>query len=221
MKSKKMHKEGNETLLFSLAFVILVGIALYVYSAPIWLWCVIMIPLLIVFGVIVNFFRYPPRVFHGDMLHDVIAPSDGTIVCLEEVFEPDVFKEQRLMISIFMSVTNVHAQWCPLAGQVLRAEHEDGRFKKAYLPKASSENERSTIVIKSDAGPTIMMRQVAGAVARRIVTYVEAGDRTEVNAELGFIKFGSRIDIFLPVGTEVCVKMKDAVRGNITTIAKI
>lgn len=221
MKSKKMHKEGNETLLFSLAFVILVGIALYVYSAPIWLWCVIMIPLLIVFGVIVNFFRYPPRVFHGDMLHDVIAPSDGTIVCLEEVYEPDVFKDQRLMISIFMSVTNVHAQWCPLAGQVLRAEHEDGRFKKAYLPKASSENERSTIVIKSDAGPTIMMRQVAGAVARRIVTYVEAGDRTEVNAELGFIKFGSRIDIYLPVGTEVCVKMKDTVRGNITTIAKI
>lgn len=216
-----MHKEGNETLLFSLAFVILVGIALYVYSAPIWLWCVIMIPLLIVFGVIVNFFRYPPRVFHGDMLHDVIAPSDGTIVCLEEVYEPDVFKDQRLMISIFMSVTNVHAQWCPLAGQVLRAEHEDGRFKKAYLPKASSENERSTIVIKSDAGPTIMMRQVAGAVARRIVTYVEAGDRTEVNAELGFIKFGSRIDIYLPVGTEVCVKMKDTVRGNITTIAKI
>lgn len=221
MKSKKMHKEGNETLLFSLAFVILVGIALYVYAAPIWLWCVVMIPLLIVFGVIVNFFRYPPRVFHGDMLHDVIAPSDGTIVCLEEVYEPDVFKDQRLMVSIFMSVTNVHAQWCPLAGQVLRAEHEDGRFKKAYLPKASSENERSTIVIKSDAGPTILMRQVAGAVARRIVTYLEAGDRSEVNAELGFIKFGSRIDLYLPVGTEVCVKMKDTVRGNITTIAKI
>lgn len=216
-----MHKEGNETLLFSLAFVLLVGVALYVYTAPIWLWCVIMIPLVIVFGVVVNFFRYPPRVFQGDMLHDVIAPSDGTIVCLEEVYEPDVFKDQRLMVSIFMSVTNVHAQWCPLAGQVLRAEHEDGRFKKAYLPKASSENERSTIVIKSDAGPTILMRQVAGAVARRIVTYLEAGDRSEVNAELGFIKFGSRIDLYLPVGTEVCVKMKDTVRGNITTIAKI
>lgn len=216
-----MHKEGNETLLFSLAFVILVGVALYVYNAPIWLWSVIMVPLLIIFGVIVNFFRYPPREFEGDKLHDVIAPSDGTIVCLEEVYEPDVFKDQRLMISIFMSVTNVHAQWCPLAGQVLRAEHEDGRFKKAYLPKASSENERSTIVIKSDAGPTIMMRQVAGAVARRIVTYLEAGDRAEVNAELGFIKFGSRIDIYLPVGTELCVKMKDTVRGNITTIAKI
>lgn len=221
MKSKKMHKEGNETLLFSLAFVILVGIALYVYNAPVWLWCIIMVPLVIVFGVIVNFFRYPPRVFRGDMLHDVIAPSDGTIVCLEEVYEPDVFKEKCVMVSIFMSVTNVHAQWCPLAGQVLRADHEDGRFKKAYLPKASSENERSTIVIKSDAGPTIMMRQVAGAVARRIVTYVEAGDRAEVNAELGFIKFGSRIDLFLPLGTEVCVKMKDTVRGNITTIAKI
>lgn len=221
MKSKKMHKEGNETLLFSSAMVILVGISLYVYEAPVWLSAIIMCPLLIIFGIIVNFFRYPERKFKGDKLHDVIAPSDGTIVCIEEVFEPDYFKDKRIMVSIFMSVTNVHAQWCPLAGQVLKADHEDGRFKKAYLPKASNENERSTIVIKSDAGPVILMRQVAGAVARRIVTYLEAGDRSEIDGELGFIKFGSRIDLFLPLGTDVCVKLKDTVRGNTTTIAKI
>jgi phosphatidylserine decarboxylase len=155
------------------------------------------------------------------MLHDVIAPSDGTIVTIEEVTEPDYFKDRRIQISIFMSVTNVHAQWCPLNGDILKVTHEDGRFKKAYLPKSSNENERSTIVIKSDAGPVIMMRQVAGAVARRIVTYLEVGERSEINGELGFIKFGSRIDVFLPVGTEITVKIGDKVKGNISTIAKI
>ncbi len=208
-------------MLSFLAFIILVGVTLYVYESPHWLWILTMVPLLFLFGIVVNFFRYPERHFKGDMLHDVIAPSDGTIVCIEEVFEPDYFKDKRIMISIFMSVTNVHAQWCPLAGQVLLSEHEDGRFKKAWLPKASNENERSTIVIKSDAGPTILMRQVAGAVARRIVTYLEAGERSEVDGELGFIKFGSRIDVYLPLDAEILVQMKQAVRGNTTPIAKL
>lgn len=221
MKNKKMHKEGTTTILTGVAFIILVGITLYAYQAPVWLWAVAMIPLVIVQGIIINFFRYPERHFSGDKLHDVIAPSDGTIVCIEEVFEPDYFKDKRIMISIFMSVTNVHAQWCPLAGQCLVSEHEDGHFKKAYLPKASNENERSTIVIKSDAGPTIMMRQVAGAVARRIVTYLDAGERSEIDGELGFIKFGSRIDVYLPLDAEIKVKMKQAVRGNTTALAKI
>jgi len=221
MKNKKMHKEGTTTILTGLAFIILVGITLYAYQAPVWLWATAMIPLIIVQCIIINFFRYPERHFAGDKIHDVIAPSDGTIVCIEEVFEPDYFKDKRIMISIFMSVTNVHAQWCPLAGQCLVSEHEDGRFKKAYLPKASNENERSTIVIKSDAGPTILMRQVAGAVARRIVTYLEAGERSEIDAELGFIKFGSRIDVYLPLDADIQVKMKQAVRGNTTAIAKI
>ena len=221
MKTKKMHKEGTTTLLTFFAFIVLVAITLYVYEAPHWIWILLMAPLAFFFGVTVNFFRYPERHYKGDMVHDVIAPSDGTIVCIEEVTEPDYFKDKRIMISIFMSVTNVHAQWTPCAGQCLVSEHEDGRFKKAYLPKASNENERSTIVIKSDAGPTIMMRQVAGAVARRIVTYLEAGERSEVDGELGFIKFGSRIDLFLPLDTEILVKMNQPVRGNTTAIAHI
>lgn len=221
MKNKKMHKEGTTTILTCLAFILLVGVTLFVYESPIWLWAVILVPLITVFGIVVNFFRYPERHFQGDKVHDVIAPSDGTIVCIEEVYEPDYFKDKRLLISIFMSVTNVHAQWCPLAGQCIMSEHEDGRFKKAWLPKASNENERSTIVIKSDAGPVIMMRQVAGAVARRIVTYLEAGERSEVDGELGFIKFGSRIDLYLPLDANIQVKMKQAVRGNTTTIAKL
>ncbi len=216
-----MHKEGTATLLIYGAVVVIAAIILIITDVPLGVSLAIMVPLLIVYGITINFFRYPPRTFHGDELHGVIAPSDGTIVTIEEVMEPDYFKDRRIQISIFMSVTNVHAQWCPLNGDVLKSIHEDGHFKKAYLPKSSNENERSTIVIKSDAGPIIMMRQVAGAVARRIVTYLEAGDRSEINGELGFIKFGSRIDLFLPLDAEVLVKMGDKVRGNITTVAKI
>lgn len=221
MKAKKMHKEGTATLLAFGAIVVLTGLLLLVFEAHWLICCLIMIPLLIVYGIIINFFRYPERKFVGDMVHDVIAPSDGTIVTIEPVYEPDYFEEQRLQVSIFMSLTNVHAQWCPLAGDILKVTHEDGNFKKANLPKSSTENERSTIVIKSDAGPVIMMRQVAGAVARRIVTYLEAGERSEINGELGFIKFGSRIDLYLPLDAKLNVKMGDSVRGNTSVIAKI
>lgn len=216
-----MHKEGTATLLINGAVVVIAAIILIITHVPLGISLAVMVPLIIIYGITINFFRYPPRTFHGDELHDVIAPSDGTIVTIEEVLEPDYFKDRRIQISIFMSVTNVHAQWCPLNGDVLKSIHEDGHFKKAYLPKSSNENERSTIVIKSDAGPVIMLRQVAGAVARRIVTYLEAGDRSEINGELGFIKFGSRIDLFLPLDAEILVKMGDKVRGNITPIAKI
>ena len=221
MKPKKMHKEGTATLLIYGAVVVIAAIILFLAEIPLGIIVVVMVPLLIIYGITINFFRYPPRTFHGDELHDVIAPSDGTIVTIEEVMEPDYFKDRRIQISIFMSLTNVHAQWCPLNGDVLKAIHEDGHFKKAYLPKSSNENERSTVVIKSDAGPVIMLRQVAGAVARRIVTYLRPGDRSEINGELGFIKFGSRIDLFLPLDAQILVKMGDKVRGNTTPIAKI
>ena len=221
MKPKKMHKEGTATLLIYGAVVVIAAIILIITEVSLEISLAVMVPLLIVYGITINFFRYPPRTFHGDELHDVIAPSDGTIVTIEEVMETDYFKDRRIQISIFMSVTNVHAQWCPLNGDVIKSIHEDGHFKKAYLPKSSNENERSTIVIKSDAGPVILLRQVAGAVARRIVTYLEPGDRSEINGELGFIKFGSRIDLYLPLDAQILVKMGDKVRGNITTIAKI
>lgn len=221
MKNKKMHKEGWSTIIVVMAILVISAVILFVNDAPIWLKTLILAPEAFGAGIIINFFRYPYRTFKGDPLHDVIAPSDGTIVTIEEVYEPDYFKDKRIQISIFMSVTNVHAQWCPLNGQVLKVIHEDGHFKKAYLPKSSNENERSTIVIKSDVGPVIMMRQVAGAVARRIVTYINAGDRSEINGELGFIKFGSRIDVFLPLDSQVLVKMGEKVKGNVTSIAKI
>lgn len=216
-----MHKEGWSTIIVALSVVVISIVVLFVCEAPFWLKALILVPEILGSAVIINFFRYPHRTFRGDTLHDVIAPSDGTIVTIEEVSEPDYFEDKCIQISIFMSVTNVHAQWCPLNGQVLKVIHEDGHFKKAYLPKSSNENERSTIVIKSDAGPVIMMRQVAGAVARRIVTYINAGDKSEINGELGFIKFGSRIDVFVPLNAEVLVTLGQRVRGNETSIAKI
>lgn len=221
MKTKKMHKEGTATIIAMTSVVLIGGIICWATDAPLWLTCLVMCPLVTIYLIVINFFRYPERHFGGDRLHDVIAPSDGTIVTYEEVYEPDYFKDRRIQISIFMSVLNVHAQWCPLEGDVLKVMHEDGNFKKANLPKSSTENERSTIAIKSDAGPVIMMRQVAGAVARRIVTYLESGERSEIDGELGFIKFGSRIDLFLPLDAEIKVKIGDKVRGNTTTIAKI
>lgn len=221
MKNKKMHKEGAPTVVATIAILTISIVVLFAYTTPLWLKAVILIPEVIAASIIINFFRYPYRTFGGDMLHDVIAPSDGTIVTIEETYEPDYFQDKRIQISIFMSVTNVHAQWCPLNGQVMKVLHEDGNFKKAYLPKSSNENERSTIVIKSDAGPVIMMRQVAGAMARRIVTYINPGDRSEINGELGFIKFGSRIDVFLPLDAQILVTMNQKVKGNITTLAKI
>jgi phosphatidylserine decarboxylase len=220
MKKKKMHKEGMSTILVLLAVVVITVITLAVY-APFWLLVICLIPELIVLGITINFFRYPDRTFVGDDVHDVIAPSDGKIVTIEEVYEPEYFNDRRLQISIFMSLFNVHAQWCPLAGDILKVVHEDGRFRAAYLPKSSCENERSTIVIRSDAGPVILMRQVAGAMARRIVTYINAGERSEIDGELGFIKFGSRIDLYLPLDAEVKVKIGQNVRGNITPVARI
>lgn len=221
MKNKKMHKEGWSTIISVLSMLVLLTIILFLFQLPWWVIVLILIPEIIYSAVIINFFRYPNRTYAGDYNRDVVAPSDGTIVAIEEVYEPEFFDGKCLQVSTFMSVTNVHAQWCPCNGQVLKCEHEDGHFKKAYLPKSSSENERSTIIIKTDAGPNIMMRQVAGAVARRIVTYIKAGDRSEVNGELGFIKFGSRIDLFFPLGTQLCVKIGDKVKGNISTIAKL
>jgi len=216
-----MHKEGWSTIITVLSLLALLTVILFLFNLPCWVIALLLLPEIIYTAVIINFFRYPNRTYAGDYEHDVVAPSDGTIVTIEELQEPDYFGDKRIQVSIFMSVSNVHAQWCPCNGQVLKCEHENGNFKKAYLPKSSSENERSTIVVKSDAGPTIMMRQVAGAVARRIVTYISAGDRSEINGELGFIKFGSRIDLFLPVDAKLCVKIGDKVKGNISTIAKL
>jgi phosphatidylserine decarboxylase len=175
----------------------------------------------IVFLFFVNFFRYPKRVFGGETSDAVVAPADGAIVAIEEVEETEWFNDRRIQVSIFMTVFNVHANWIPFQGRVLYAIHHSGRFMAAYLPKSSTENERSTVVIRNDNGREVLVRQVAGALARRIVTYPKKGRYYQINDELGFIKFGSRVDLFLPLDAEILVEMDQKVRGNRTQLAKL
>ena len=160
----------------------------------------------VLYLLVVNFFRSPRRTFKGNRENVVVSSVDGTVVALEEVFEPEVLRRKVRMLSVFMSVFNVHANWFPTDGEVLMVKHHSGRFLSAYLPKASIENERSTVLIRAANGQEILMRQIAGAVARRIVTYARPGEPSNIEDHMGFIKFGSRVDIYLPLDAEIFVK---------------
>ena len=175
----------------------------------------------ILFLLILNFFRSPFRRFPYDSEGLVIAPADGTIVAIEEVMENEILHRKCLQISIFMSVFNVHANWFPVNGTVKHVSHNTGRFMAAYLPKSSTENERSAVVITTKNGVDVLARQIAGALARRIVTYAKVGEKCHVDEQMGFIKFGSRVDVYLPVGTEVLIEMDQKVTGNQTPIARL
>jgi phosphatidylserine decarboxylase len=175
----------------------------------------------ILYLLIVNFFRSPRRTFRGDRENVVVSSVDGTVVALEEVFEPEVLRRKVRMVSVFMTVFNVHANWFPVDGEVLLVRHHRGRFLSAYLPKASIENERSTVLIRATNGQEILVRQIAGAVARRIVTYAEPGDAANIEDHMGFIKFGSRVDIYLPLDAEVFVKIGDKTTGGVSVIARL
>lgn len=175
-----------------------------------------------VYAIAVNFFRCPIRLFQEDTEGIVVAAADGKIVVIEEVEENEYFHDRRLMISIFMSVTNVHANWFPVEGTVKKVVHHNGNFYKAWLPKASTENERSTVVIETPEGHEVLVRQVAGAVARRIVTYAREGEECNIDEHMGFIKFGSRVDVYLPIDkTEVLVHMGQKTVGNQTIVARL
>ena len=176
-----------------------------------------------VYGIVLNFYRCPIRRFSEDDDTEgiVVAPADGKIVVIERVHEDKYFHEDRLMISIFMSLFNVHANWFPVDGKVKLVHHEDGNYHKAWLPKASEENEHADTIITTPDGTDVLCRQIAGAMARRIVTYAKEGEDCFIDEHLGFIKLGSRVDIFLPVDAEVCVKMGQATTGDQTIIAKL
>ena len=175
-----------------------------------------------VYGIVLNFYRCPIRYFGSEDTEGiVVAPADGHIVVIEEVDENEYFHDRRLMISIFMSLWNVHANWFPVDGVVKSVQHFDGKFHKAWLPKASEENEHADTIITTPDGTDILCRQIAGAMARRIVTYAKPGEDCYIDEHLGFIKLGSRVDIYLPVGSEVCVKMGQTTMGDQTVIAKL
>jgi len=150
-----------------------------------------------------------------------VSSVDGTVVALEEVYEDEYLHRNCIQLSVFMTIFNVHANWVPVKGEITYYKHHSGRFLAANLPKSSSDNERSSIVIRTSTGEEVLVRQIAGAVARRIVTYVEQGEEVDINDFIGFIKFGSRVDIFLPLDTEIKVKLGDRTWGGETLIARL
>jgi phosphatidylserine decarboxylase len=203
-------------------------VATVLYAIVIWL-CLTFLPgflsypLMFITGLlwfwVFWFFRIPARTFtQGEQL--LISPCDGKVVVIEETHESEYFKDQRIQVSIFMSPLNVHVNRYPLSGTVQYARYHKGKYLVAWHPKSSTENERTTIVVKSSKAE-ILIRQIAGAVARRIVMYSKEGDSAAQNAELGFIKFGSRVDLFLPLGTKINAKIGDVVQGGIDVIATL
>lgn len=217
----KIHHEGTNILIIALILILAI-------NAPLWLWVRPLawpIASTVIFGVlyllIVNFFRSPRRLFKGDETDVVVASADGKVVALEETFEDEYLHGPAIQLSVFMSVFNVHANWFPVNGEVIYAKHHSGRFMAAYLPKSSTENERSTVVIRTPDGQLVLVRQIAGAMARRIVTYATPGDEASIQDHMGFIKFGSRVDIFLPLGTETLVNIGDKTIGGITEVARL
>lgn len=214
-----IHREGTNILI--LLFVVLLAL-----NVPVWLFMppyvipVILSGLsLVVYLFVFNFFRCPHRNYKGDRRGRVVSSVDGHVVAIERVYEPDYIKGEALMLSVFMSPLNVHANWYPVDGTVEYVRHHNGRFFSAYLPKASMENERCVVGMKAEGGDRLCAVQVAGAMARRIVTYARPGQRADISEHLGFIKFGSRVDLYLPVESEVLVKIGDVTRGGVTPVA--
>ena len=221
LKKIRIHREGTEELLYSMFAVIAIAVVL-------WRSFDTTIPFIIfiaIFGtawlLMLNFYRCPIRYFNGETERAVVAPADGKIVVIEETEENDYFHDKRLMISIFMSPLNVHANWFPVDGKVKFVKHFDGNYHKAWLPKASEENEHADIMIETPQGEEVLVRQIAGAMARRIVTYAKPGEECFIDEHLGFIKLGSRVDVYLPLGSTPCVKMKQPTTGDQTVIAKL
>ena len=222
LKKQRLHSEGNDTLLFSLFILIALSVLLWrCFDTKVPFWCFVSV-FSVLYLIMLNFFRCPKRFLDVDDTNNlVVAPADGKVVVVEEVDEDQYFHERRIMISIFMSLFNVHANWFPVDGHVKMVKHQDGNYHKAWLPKASEENEHADVIIETPNGVLVLCRQVAGAVARRIVTYAKPGEECEIDDHLGFIKFGSRVDVYLPVNAEICVKMGQSTTGDQTIIAKL
>ena len=218
----KIHREG-QNIIFVLLFILLaINISAYLFIELKWISYVLIALSVITFALVINFVRLPQRHFKGDSDGVVVSSVDGKVVALEEVYEGEYLHKNVIQLSVFMSVFNVHANWVPLKGKVKYVKHHAGRFLAAYLPKSSTDNERSAIVIESDKnGEDVLVRQIAGAIARRIVTYVEGGDQVDIDDFIGFIKFGSRVDIYLPLDSEILVKLGDITTGGITPIARL
>ena len=214
-----MHKEGNATFrLYFILTILLNSIIWYTNGTSTLFWSILIISLLFLVPLLI-FFRNPTRTVATLDNNLIYSPCDGKVVTIEEVEENEYFKEKRIQVSIFMSPLNVHVNRNPIAGEVKYSKYHPGKYLVAWHPKSSTENERTTIVLKNGKNE-VLFRQIAGALARRIVNYLKAGDQVEQGADMGFIKFGSRVDLYLPLDAKINVKMGDIAKGNETIIAK-
>lgn len=200
--------------------LIVVNLAAHTFIFTDWIKQVILIGSILLFFLVIQFFRNPKR---NTVLNDVhvVSPVDGKVVVIEEVFEKEYFNDKRLMVSVFMSPINVHVTRHPVGGVVKYSKYHPGKYLVAWHPKASEENERTTVVVKNEVAGEVLYRQIAGALAKRIVNYAEVGTQVVQGSDSGFIKFGSRVDVFLPLGTAVEVKLNQKVKGGLTVLAKI
>ena len=216
----KLHKEGFKIIISAVILLSLVNLT-FIYFIAIPLLCYLIgIVSLVFFLLILNFFRVPLRKVAIDNKH-ILAPSDGKLVVMEEVDETEYLNEKCIQLSIFMSPLNVHKQWYPINGIIEYTKYHPGKYLVAWHPKSSTENERSTIVVKSENGTKVLFRQIAGAVARRICNYAKQGKTVTQEDEAGFIKFGSRIDVFIPLSASIQVKINDKIIGGKTILATI
>jgi len=216
-----IHKEGYQTIAicgFLFVVINLLSFSFLSYYVP-WLNWIVFGATLFLFLFIISFFRVPRRKLTIDQ-NAIVAPADGKVVVIEEIVDTEYFNDKRLQVSIFMSPANVHQNRCPLHGEVVYNKYHKGKYLVAWNPKSSTENERHSVVIKNDR-MEVLVKQIAGALAKRIINYLKTGQKVEQSAEMGFIKFGSRVDVLLPPGTKVNVALNQKVEGGVTVIAKI
>ncbi|MGO4913129.1 phosphatidylserine decarboxylase family protein [Leeuwenhoekiella sp. W20_SRS_FM14] len=214
------HKEGYTIIIITIVIVAIGFISTQTWVSPVWLQYVCYATLVVFLLLILQFFRNPGRIADVST-EDVVSPVDGKVVVIEEVFEKEYFKEKRLQVSVFMSPLNVHVTRYPVSGKVVYSKYHPGKYLVAWHPKASEENERTTVVVRSTSFGDVLYRQIAGALAKRIVNYAKEGDDAIKGEDSGFIKFGSRVDIYLPIGTPLTVKLNQKVKGSQSIIATL
>ena len=215
----KIHKEGYRIIPAVLLTLLVLNLLIYFTGIRL-VFVAVLIPSLVYAVLTVRFFRDPETVKNAGP-GEVLSSADGVVVVIEPTYEKEYFKDERIQVSVFMSFFNVHINHVPIDGEIIYQKYHPGKFLMAHLPKSSEENERTTTVIRTPGGKEILVRQVAGLVARRIATYKKTGDRVTVKDQLGFIRFGSRVDLFFPKGTEIPVALKQVVQGGVTVMGRL
>ena len=214
-----IHKEGKKIVAYSLAFCIIMTGILFRMAPAVGYFIIPVVWILFFF--VAYFFRNPDRDVPVTSCKTIIAPADGKVVNIEEVFEDEYLNQECKLISIFMSPLNVHINWNPVDGKVVYCQYHSGKYLVAWHPKSSTDNERTTSVIETEDGQKILVRQIAGAMARRIINYHEAGQEIKKGTEFGFIRFGSRVDIYLPLSAKINCNLEQKVKGKLSTIAQL